>query len=230
MRGYAAGRWGSRVAALVGGLALAVLAVTMAVSCEVAPGAGTAAASSSSSVSATSTSASTPTPNSGATATPQASALEAVFSELAMAVLPTTVFVPGILPEGAVLAHHWLPVLESADPLVHDGPARPNPYITGSGADAEIQVVFTVGRGWLLVIENFHGDLGDVTAIPIGEVEGNPAALFEVNGGDLVQWSCDGRWYGVFGRAVSRDVILATALGMRLQPGASELISEGLCY
>ena len=61
----------------------------------------------------------------------------------------------------------------------------------------------------------FHGDLGDVSGTPVGKVGGSPAALFQVNGGELVQWSQDGRWYGLFARGVGRDAILAAALGMK---------------
>ena len=81
-------------------------------------------------------------------------------------------------------------------------------------------MVFQAGDGWLAILENFRGDLGDVTGTPVGSVAGNPATLYEVNGGELVQWSQDGRWYGVFGRGVARDVVVAVALGM--QPASAE--------
>ena len=141
--------------------------------------------------------------------------VEQVFARLAAAVRPMTVFAPAALPDGATLCARWLPVIESADPEDYSGPDETNPQVLGSGADSEIQAVFQVGRGWLVVIENFHGDLGDVTGEPVGDVAGNPAALFAVNGGELVQWSTDGRWYGVFGRGVDLDAILAAALGMK---------------
>jgi hypothetical protein len=141
--------------------------------------------------------------------------VDEVFARLAAAVRPMTVFAPAALPEGATLCARWLPVIESADPEDYSGPDETNPQVLGSGADSEIQAVFQVGRGWLVVIENFHGDLGDVTGEPVGDVAGHPAALFAVNGGELVQWSADGRWYGVFGRGVELDAILAAALGMK---------------
>jgi hypothetical protein len=140
--------------------------------------------------------------------------VEEVFRALAASVEPMKVFAPAALPEGAALAPRWLPVVESSDPEAYEGPEQANPQVVGTGPDSEIQVVFRAGSGWLVVIENFHGDLGDVAGIPVGLVGGNAAALFEVNGGELVQWSQDGRWYGVFGRGVSRDAILAAALGM----------------
>jgi hypothetical protein len=138
-----------------------------------------------------------------------------VFARLAASVQPMTVFAPTVLPDGAALAPHWLPVVDSSDPQAYDGPKQDNPRVVGEGADSEIQVVFRVGHGWLVVIENFHGDLGDVTGTPVGSVAGNAAGLFEVNGGELVQWSKDGLWYGVFGRGLGRDAILAAALGMK---------------
>ncbi len=80
--------------------------------------------------------------------------------------------------------------------------------------------MYDVDGGWLVILENFQGDLGDVTGMPVGEVAGEPAALYEVNGGQLVQWSQDGRWYGVFGRGIPGQDVIDTALGMqRLPPG-----------
>ena len=140
--------------------------------------------------------------------------IEQTFKALAASVKPMEVFVPTVLPEGATLAARWLPVIGSADPRDYRGEEQPNPRTVGAGPDSEVQVVFQAGSGWLVVIENFHGDLGDVTGTPVGVVAGNPALLYEVNGGELVQWSQDGRWYGLFGRGVSRDAILAAALGM----------------
>jgi hypothetical protein len=144
-----------------------------------------------------------------------------VYSSLAEAVWPMTVFAPTDLPAGAVLAENWAPVLDSDDPAAYNGPEQSNPCVAGSGPDAEIQVVYSVGTGWLVVIENFHGDLGDVSGEEVGSVAGCPAALFAVNGGELVQWSKDGRWYGVFGRGVNRADILLAALGMAVEPAES---------
>ena len=140
---------------------------------------------------------------------------EDVYARIAAAVRPLAVFAPTGLPDGAELAPRWLPVLESKVPEVSSVQGA-NPLIVGSGADAEVQVIYQVGAGsaWLVVMENFHGDLGDVSGEDVGKVDGIPARIYEVNGGELVQWSLDGKWYGVFGRGVSRGVILATALEM----------------
>jgi hypothetical protein len=139
-----------------------------------------------------------------------------LFAELAATSRPMTIFAPAVLPEDAVLADRWFPVLESQDPGAYGGPPAVNPQIVGSGADSEIQVVFQAGEeGWLSILENFRGDLGDVTGTPVGSVAGNAAVLYEVNGGELVQWSQDGLWYGVFGRGMGKDDIVAVALGMQ---------------
>jgi len=112
-------------------------------------------------------------------------------------------------------------VIESASPA-QNAVRHDNPYVVGGGDDAEVQIVLQADKGWLVIIENFHGDLGDVTGTHAGAVDGNPASIYEVNGGQLVQWSRDGKWYGVFGRGVSRDAILALALGM-VQASAESL-------
>jgi hypothetical protein len=149
-----------------------------------------------------------------------ASTVESLFVSLAQASQPMTIFAPTFLPQGTVLAESWLPVLDSEDPGTYEGPPLANPKVLGTGADAEIQVIFQAGEGWLAILENFRGDLGDVKGIPVGTVEGNPAALYEVNGGELVEWSKQGLWYGVFGRGVARDDMVAVALGM--QPASAE--------
>jgi hypothetical protein len=140
--------------------------------------------------------------------------VNAAFAALAAAAAPMTVFAPTFLPDGAALASEWLPVVDSADPGSYSGPPVANPQAVGSGPESEIQVVFEQGDGWFVVLENFRGDLGDIEGTPVATVGGNPASLYEVNGGELVQWSKDGRWYGVFGRGVSRDDLVSVASGM----------------
>jgi len=65
------------------------------------------------------------------------------------------------------------------------------------------------------VVEDFHGDLGDVSGTEVGAVGGEPATLFALSGGELIQWSDGGRWYGLFGRGIARSDLVAAALGMR---------------
>ena len=155
------------------------------------------------------------TPPSDSVTSAQPEDVDDLFAELAATCEPMTVFAPTVLPEDAVLADRWYPVLESQDPGAYDGPPAGNPQVLGSGADSEIQVIFQAGEGWLAILENFRGDLGDVTGTAVGSVAGNAAAVYEVNGGELVQWSQDGLWYGVFGRGIGRDDTVAVALGMQ---------------
>jgi hypothetical protein len=146
--------------------------------------------------------------------------IASLFGELAAAAAPMTVFAPTYLPADATLEEYWLPVIDSPKPEGYAGPPVSNPQVLGSGADSEMQVILRSAEGWLAIVENFRGDLGDVSGLPVGSVAGNAATLYEVNGGDLVQWSRDGLWYGVFGRGVSRDETIAVALGM--QPVSEE--------
>jgi hypothetical protein len=144
-----------------------------------------------------------------------------VFADIAQSLSPLVIFAPSEVPDAVELAPQWLPVLDSSDPAADGQPRKANPSIVGEGEDAEVQVVLTAGGGWMVVIENFHGDLGDVSGKEVGKVDGIPAYSFEVNGGELIQWSFDGKWYGVFGRGVSKGAILALALGMVQAPAES---------
>ena len=220
------GKAGATRSLVLTGLSVVVLVVALTAGCGTTPVLvsttdGVVPSSTSSSTTqvapVSTTAAPDPSPSSTATSGPVGpTSVDEVFGRLAASVRPMTVFAPTVLPDGAALAAHWLPVVRSSDPQAYDGPEQDNPQVVGVGADSEIQVVFQAGRGWLVVIENFHGDLGDVTGTPVGSVAGNAAVLFEVNGGELVQWSKDGLWYGVFGRGVSRDALVVAALGMKV--------------
>jgi hypothetical protein len=207
--------------------ALAALVLSLvAAGCGQSPVAGSTSIpgvpSSASSVIGTpsSTTSSVSSPSSGSVTSAQLQGGGDLFAQLAAACWPMTIFAPTVLPERAVLADRWLPVLESQEPGSYQGPAAANPRVVGSGADSEIQVVFQTEDGWLAILEGFRGDLGDVTGTPVGSVAGNEAAVYEVNGGELVQWSQDGLWYGVFGRGIDRDRVVEVALGM--QPLSAE--------
>jgi hypothetical protein len=85
--------------------------------------------------------------------------------------------------------------------------------VVGEGLpDPEAEMVFSYQGGWLVLVENFRGDLGETPGSPVGNVGGEPAAVYSVNGGVLVQWSHDGRWYGLFGRGVAQEKVVALAL------------------
>ena len=142
-----------------------------------------------------------------------------VFTEMASSMGGVPVFAVVDLPEGAVLAESWLPVIEETDGQ-STTESGPNPRIVGAGGEEpEGQLVLEYGNGWLVVIENFRGDLGDVVGDEVGKVAGQSACLYEVNGGWLVQWSFEGRWYGVFGRDVETDAVVSLALKMALLEG-----------
>ncbi len=207
-----------------------VLAVTAATVCAMAlltAGCGDRPLVSSGAASTTVTARPAPTASPSATTLPSSSGTgaqpvvspgagdqEALYISLAARVAPLEIYMPDFLPHGARLATQWLPVVASSSPQSYDGPSKTNPLVLGEGLDAEIQVVYSVGDGWLVIVENLHGDLGDVEGVSAGDVAGAPAFLFGVNGGELVQWSKNGCWYGVFGRGVQTSAILATALGM----------------
>jgi hypothetical protein len=153
------------------------------------------------------------TSTTGVSDNPQASD---VFRELAAALEPVPVFGLDELPSGITVAANWWPVIDggSATTATEVGV---NPRIVGgSDGEPEGQVILQSGSGWLDIVANFRGDLGDVSGESIGTVAGSAANLYEVSGGLLVQWSYRGRWYGVFGRGVPRDIVTSTALSMSL--------------
>jgi hypothetical protein len=140
-----------------------------------------------------------------------------VFVEVAASLAPMPVYGPLELPAGTTLSEKWWPVVDLADPAAYAGPETENPRISaGEAGDGEVQAVFACGEGWLVVLANYRGDLGDVRGARVGTVEGHNADLYEVNGGVLVQWSDAGRWYGVFGRGVARQTVVDVALSMRV--------------
>lgn len=145
--------------------------------------------------------------------------VEPVFRDLAGSMARVPLFGVRSLPEGVKVAETWWPVVEGPDGALGER-SDVNPRVVGEGGDeAEGQVVLSSGTGWLVVLENFRGDLGDVTGEAVGSVSGQRAFLYEVNGGWLVQWAFEGRWYGVFGRNVSVETVKALAIEMSLLKG-----------
>ena len=139
-----------------------------------------------------------------------------VFVDMAEAAAPMTVYGLADLPKGATIAGEWWPVVDLEDPSEHDGPFADNPRVSGGeAAEPEIQLVLEYRGGWLALLQNFRGDLGDVQGDQVGTVDGHPAFLYAVNGGTLVQWSDHGRWYGLFARDVAADEVVRVALEMR---------------
>lgn len=163
------------------------------------------------------------TTNTTATNGDETDYVTAVFAQVADAVPAMPIYGAAELPVGVTVASDWWPVLEAVGPEAYQGSAVGNPRIDdGDAGDAQVQVVLQAGEGWLVVLEDFRGDLGDVAGEAVGEVDGHTATLYELNGGRLVQWSDSGRWYGVFGRGVAEDVVVATALSMHLMNAAQK--------
>jgi hypothetical protein len=155
------------------------------------------------------------------TQTSGSNAYVSVFVDLARAVAPMPIYGLEELPAGTAIPEEWWPVLEVQSPAAYYGPATANPRVLGGGDgfDPEVQLLLGYGDGWLLIVENFRGDLGDVTGTEVGWVrEGAAATMYDVNGGTLVQWSDGGRWYGVFGRDVPREDVAKIALRMKVVP------------
>jgi hypothetical protein len=161
-------------------------------------------------------------PSSLAVATSELSSVKSrtiarVLADLARSRAPMPIYgLTGLEPETDISAHWW-PVLYLQAPAEYEGPLAPNPRVS-SGQDgmAEVQLVLQHGGGWLVMLENFRGDLGEVSGAEVGTVAGHSAALYEVNGGALVQWSDGGCWYGVFGRRVPVAEVVRLALSARL--------------
>jgi hypothetical protein len=142
--------------------------------------------------------------------------VKALFSDLSHALAPVVVYAPSYLPAGASITAAWWPVLEVADPGDYHGPEFSNPRVdAGEGSPAAAQVVIQIGNGWLAILENFRGDLGDVEGEVVGEIQGHVAKMYVVNECAVVQWSDAGRWYAVVGRAVPVAEVVTVAVSMQ---------------
>ena len=144
-----------------------------------------------------------------------------LFADLARTLAPLTVYGLSELPPGASIAAEWWPALSMDSPSDYHGPIVANPRVSDSPQGSqEAQVLLKLGDGWLLILENFRGDLGEVTGSAVGTVAGRPATLYEVADGVLVQWSDQGAWYGVFGRGIGAEEVVRTALSVTtVDPG-----------
>ncbi len=146
-------------------------------------------------------------------ASPEAS--HDLFSDLSRRLAPAAVYVPTYLPEEATLAEAWWPVMEVAGPEDYHGAEQSNPRVDDAdGRAVTAQILFRVGEGWLAVLENYRGDVGDIVGRDVGEIQGHTARLYILNGGVAVQWSDAGLWYIVFGRQLSQTEVIKVALSM----------------
>jgi len=146
-----------------------------------------------------------------------------VFTELAARLAPMPIYGPLSLSEEWVIPSQWTPVLELEAPDEYDGPPMENPAVwEDQVAEPEAQIVMRGPDGWVVWLENFRGDLGETGGLPVSSVGGNPASLYELQGGLLIQWSDAGRWYGMFGRAITEkhaiDLVARVGLIERCDP------------
>jgi hypothetical protein len=145
------------------------------------------------------------------------SGISQLFAELARELAPLPVYGLAELPPGGSIPAEWWPAVSIDSPSSCDGSTGPNPWVSESPPGAkEAQVLLRLREGWLMIVENFRGDVGDAQGVAVGEVEGRPASLFELPGGTLIQWSDKGAWYGVFGRGVTVEDVIETAHALHL--------------
>jgi hypothetical protein len=162
------------------------------------------------------------------TATPALTARtpSAAFLYLSERLTSFPVYSPAYLPAEAALAATWWPVTELHLPSDYQGPHVDNPRVDEAhGKAVAAQVILEVGQGWLAVLENYRGDLGDVAGDVVGEIQGNRATLYSVGGGTAVQWSDEGLWFVVFGRNLPASEVAKVALSMEKtisEPGRAQ--------
>ncbi len=141
------------------------------------------------------------------------------FAFLAAQMAPLAVYAPEALPDGALVDTEYFPLLSCTGPDEYQGPELPNPLLHGPDDQASAEVLVRIDDAWVLFLQNFRGDLGDVTGTYVGDVQGHPAHSYDLAGGMLVQWSDSGRWYGVFSREIPAARLVSIALNMQvLQP------------
>ena len=89
--------------------------------------------------------------------------------------------------------------------------------------------MLAVGDGRLGIIQNVHGDLGDLPGRPVGTVAGHLATAYRVLGSDVVQWEDAGHWYAVMGTGLASGDVERFALSMRRSLGARVSTRERRC-
>lgn len=156
--------------------------------------------------------AATPRPSTEWVSTP-----EEITQALREASLVTTglrLYAPAQVPSGTRVAPRWTDAL-AAPGTPSTVTAASNPRISGSGATAEVGLVFEVGNGRVSFIQNVHGDLGDLPGRPVGSIEGHLATAYRMLGANVVQWEDEGHWYAVMGTGLAGSDVERIALSMR---------------
>ena len=214
----------SVLAALVVGLALWAGSGFLAIGCGATAAAGggtvqTSLATTSVTSEATSTRTTTSAASDSTTSTTTPAMTErtpeAAFAYLSERLDSIPVYSPTYLPADTTLAATWWPVTQLQRSSDYHGADLENPRVDeADGTAVAAQVVLAVGKGWLAVLENYRGDLGDVAGEVVGNVQGNRATLYSVGGGTTVQWSDGGLWFVVFGGNLSGSEVTKVALSM----------------
>lgn len=125
----------------------------------------------------------------------------AVFQALAKELEGTTIYAPTLLPAGARV--------ESGPFVRADSASEPDETL----ARAEVRVEVPE-HGLLRFLVGIAGDVGDLPHESIQAEDGRQIAVYEVLGGVLAQWNAQGLWHGIYGKGVSKEVVIAVALGM----------------
>jgi len=135
------------------------------------------------------------------------------FVSVAKKLAPVPVFGLRVLPAEMEVVDYWWPVVDVESPEQYQGPQVANPRIDHERTDQpEAQILLRWGNGWVVLLENFRGDVGLTSGEDVGLVAGHKAMLYRINGGLLIQWSEDGRWYGLFARTVPEEELKRLAL------------------
>lgn len=143
-------------------------------------------------------------------------ALVNAFSEAASALAPVPVYAPTVLPPGSALAPGWWSLLTEDHPPPPADSTLANPRLVRDSAEPQAEILVETPDGWIVFLQNFRGDLGDVQGEPAGEVCGHALMLYHMAGGILAQWSDGGRWYGIFGKGEVTEQLSAIACTMRV--------------
>jgi hypothetical protein len=149
----------------------------------------------------------------------QDSAMASTFALVAKEMAPLPAYSPTYLPAGAELAVQWWPLVDCSTPEEYSGPPTANPRIDFQDESAvSAQVVVRCPVGWLAVLQNFRGDLGDTPSEDAGLIQGHDARVYDVEGATVVQWSDEGCWYAVIGRDVPQAEVVKVAMAMEKTP------------
>ncbi|GAB4247163.1 MAG: hypothetical protein Kow00129_07640 [Thermoleophilia bacterium] len=140
--------------------------------------------------------------------------VEAVFREVAQEYPLATLYTPGELPEGTVMAEGWWPVTSSEEPPA-PGEWKTNPRVVQGNGQPEVRLVLKTPDAWIELLQGVQGDLGNLPGEETMEVAGVEASVHAMLGGVVVQWSDGPHWYAVYARGLAAEDVKRLAQGMR---------------